>query len=451
MENYSQICTDFFRSALERASIFQSLSQRIVSIDDSCALSVKKINFEFMKNWYVDQIAWNITHSTGKFFRIEGMRVKTNFCKICTWDQPIINQPEIGILGIIIRKIDNIVYFLMQKKSEPGNINITQIAPTVQATFSNYTQVHKGKKTSFLDYFFDPKRKIIFDSIQSEQGARFFKKRNRNIIIEVESKLEIPDNFGWFTLYEIKQLMKIDNLVNMEARSVLSSIAYKNESFESCSNFGRDILVSMSTKNSLYGDFEIISWFANLKTIYKLDAKLIPLSEVREWLFFDDEISHISNRYFSVIAVEVEAKDREVTTWMQPLLKPSVIGIVGFLTKKINGILHFLIQGKVEAGYIDTIELAPTVSTSRYDEQFADLFLKAEDKNVRFSALLSEEGGRFYHAQNKYMIVELKEDDDILLPINYIWMTLGQIMMFLKWGNCVCTETRSLLACLDIS
>lgn len=451
MEKYNQIQNDFFHSALEKTNAFQDLNQVVSSLNNSQNLLVKRIDFQSMKNWYIDQDTSNIVHSTGKFFKIEGIQVKTNFYEISMWDQPIINQPEIGILGIIIKKFNGALYFLMQIKCEPGNINIAQIAPTVQATFSNYTQVHKGKKTLFLDYFFDPKIKTISDRLQSEQGARFFRKRNRNIIIEVESDLEIPDNYIWLTLYEIKQLLKIDNLVNMEARSILSSIVYKDESFEICTHFGKSILLSMKSLNGFYNEAEVNSWFVNLKTIYKLNTKLIPLSDIREWISSDDEIRHKTNKYFSVIAIDVQAGDREVMTWSQPLVKPSSIGIIGFLVKKINGVLHFLVQGRVEVGYIDIVELAPTVTTLNYSSLFAEFFFHADEKTIRFSTLLSEEGGRFYHAQNKYMIVELDDDENISLPTNFCWMTLAQIMMFLKWGNCISTEMRSLLTCLDIS
>ena len=71
------------------------------------------------------------------------------FYKKKNWDQPIIVQKEIGILGIL--KKNN--KYLLQAKFEPGNINKIQISPTVQATKSNYTQVHGGKKVPFLNYF----------------------------------------------------------------------------------------------------------------------------------------------------------------------------------------------------------------------------------------------------------------------------------------------------------
>ena len=56
--------------------------------------------------------------------------------------------------------------------------------------------MHGGKKPEYLDYFTNLKsNKIIVDCLQSEQGSRFFKKRNRNIIIYSKEKIELKENF----------------------------------------------------------------------------------------------------------------------------------------------------------------------------------------------------------------------------------------------------------------
>ena len=48
------------------------------------------------------------------------------------------------------------LHCLMQAKMEPGNVNPLQLSPTVQATRSNYTQVHRGTGTRYLEYFVGP-------------------------------------------------------------------------------------------------------------------------------------------------------------------------------------------------------------------------------------------------------------------------------------------------------
>ena len=110
--------------------------------------------FLFLR-WKVGETDENGTlkHVSGRFFSIEGIQVETDYGDIRKWTQPIINQPEIGYLGILTKEFNGILYFLMQAKIEPGNVNCVQISPTLQATKSNYLQIHKGLKPSYLDYF----------------------------------------------------------------------------------------------------------------------------------------------------------------------------------------------------------------------------------------------------------------------------------------------------------
>ena len=100
-------------------------------------------------------------------------------------------------------------------------MNCVQISPTIQATKSNFQQAHGGKVPNYFSYFQNSKEyDIIFDQIQSEQGMRFYKKRNRNIMIRVDEEIEVLPAFKWMTLGQIKEFMKIDNLVNMDTRTV---------------------------------------------------------------------------------------------------------------------------------------------------------------------------------------------------------------------------------------
>lgn len=365
----------------------------------------------------------------------------------------------------------------MQAKMEPGNINICQLSPTVQATRSNYTQVHKGKQPLFLDYFRDrTKAKVLVERKQSEQGARFLKKWNWNVVIEVEEEIDLPPDYCWLTLNQIKQLLRIDNFVNMDARSILSCIPFADDSIaqevnlgdlredksiqifdQSLSGFTKELFVSMIDKeNTLYNKSEIIGWFTKLKNRYKCDVKSIPLKDVKRWQATEREVTHETKNFFTVIAASVQAESREVPSWTQPMVKQATIGTIGFLVKKINDVPHILVQGKVEAGYRDVVEMAPTVSFSDVEGRmgiqnrppFAEFFTNATPDQIRFSVLLSEEGGRFYHAQNRYMVIEIDADRELEIPENYIWMTLGQLSEFTQYEGYVNVESRSLLSCL---
>ena len=47
----------------------------------------------------------------------------------------------------------------------------------------------------------------------------------------LDEDIEVLPNYRWMTLGQIKQLMKIDNLVNMDTRTVLSGIPLTNCGF----------------------------------------------------------------------------------------------------------------------------------------------------------------------------------------------------------------------------
>lgn len=467
---------DFLKSAL-------SLEDTLMKTGDVLGwLEIRKqavfhkvvpIRFSEMDHWQFEQGTSNLRHQSGKYFSIEGIQINTNWGNVKRWSQPIINQPEIGILGIITRKFGGTLHFLMQAKIEPGNINAVQLSPTLQATKSNYTKVHGGKTPNYFEYFsgHKPRVRVLLDQLQSEQGARFLRKRNRNIIIAVEDEIEVLDEFCWLTLGQIKLLLGFEHIVNMDTRTVISGIPLGNryedpEAIEQAlsivktdgNEYGFGLLRSaLDSNNALHNVEDIISWITGLKSRYELDVKPVPLNSLDQWQIDDYSISHEQDKYFSVIAVRAEIGNREVKSWTQPLVKSAQDGIIAFIIKKINGVYHFLVQAKLEAGNFDIIELAPTVQCltgnyrkglSEYEPDFLEFVLQAEQNSsgVWYSALQSEEGGRFFREQNRNIIVEAPQDFDEKLPENFIWMTLAQLQLFIKFNNYLNIQARSLIS-----
>lgn len=454
---------DFLQSALSVHNPFNSTGQVIEWLREQnikIKVDVNQVKFSDLKGWHFDENR-NLRHDTGRFFSIEGIDVTTNWGKVPNWKQPIINQPEVGYLGIITKKIDGMLYFLLQAKVEPGNVNNVQLSPTIQATKSNYTQAHGGAKPLYLEYFQGAtKEQILLDQLQSEQGARFLRKRNRNIIIQVQDdNLPMYDNFIWLTLGQIKQLARIDNLVNMDTRTVISGIPLFShvEDFLVLSgktSFESEMLQSCLTrKNSLYSKTQILSWITSLKCQYELDVKRIDMKDVNDWVVEDNSIHHKENKFFNIIAAEVAISNREVKTWYQPLVQPVQQGLVAFICKKIKGVHHFLVQAKVESGNFDVVEMAPTVQclTGSYHDTKNELpflrdILDATPEQIKIDTLQSEEGGRFWREQNRNVIIEVGDDFPVEVPSNYIWMTLNQLITFLEFNNYLNIQARSLVS-----
>ena len=453
---------NFLKSALTEHNPYTSTSKVIDWLNDrnkAIRVNITKIPFKKLDYWFLDKNLGVLKHKTNKFFTIEGIQVNTNWGNINQWEQPIINQPEIGYLGIITKEFNGILYFLLQAKVEPGNVNNVQLSPTLQATKSNYTQVHRGEKPRYLEYFQNAtKGQVLLDQLQSEQGSRFLRKRNRNIIIKINDEINVHEDFIWLTLGQIKKLIQEDNLVNMDTRTVISGIPFellsdldfKLNDFNSCM-----LLSAIDGSKSIFTFEEIVQWITKLKCKYELLTKPISIFNIDNWQVTGKDIRNVSNKYFKVIAAQVEISNREVKTWSQPLIEPLQEGVIAFIIKKINGVYHFLVQAKLECGNFDIIELAPTVQCISDSYKDADqvpylkYVLEANKEQVRFDTLQSEEGGRFFREQNRSIIIEAKEDFTSEVLENYTWVTLHQLNTFLKFNNYLNIQARSLISAVN--
>ncbi len=479
------------RSALSEENRFQSTSETVAWLTEAGEtrkLQVERIPFRALDEWSFEPGTGDLVHRSGKFFRVQGLRVSPDTQS--EWDQPIINQPEVGILGIIAREMEGQLYFLMQAKMEPGNPLGVQLTPTMQATRSNYTQVHQGARPRYVEYFLERGRgRVLIDELQFEQGTVFLRKRNRNIVIEVAEDVPVADGYCWLTLGQIKKLLQYPNLVGMDTRLVIGCLPFGstagsvilNEAkdrrgvnlersrsapqddnwvaAESLSSFGAKLIYSATTTDSAYTDEEVLSWLTELRSQRRLRLQRIGLSSVENWQQSETELAHDARRFFRVLAVSVEADSREVTRWKQPLIGSTEQGLIAFLAQEIHGTLHFLVRGNVEPGNTEQVAIGPSVQYAlgfdRLGDRdhwapFTDLALDAPAETVRYSCVQSEEGGRFYYVENEYRIVELPAAHWLHPPENYLWVTLRQLQTLLKYGF-VNVEARNLLACLSLT
>jgi oxidase EvaA len=436
-------------------------------------MTVERVKLDAMRDWTVGGSPLRIAHRSGRFFSIEGLHVETDFGPVATWDQPIIRQPEIGILGIITRVFGGVRHFLMQAKSEPGNVNGVQISPTVQATRSNFTRIHGGAQPAYLEYFTDRRARLLIDQLQGEQGSRFLRKQNRNMIVEVDDDIPVLDRFCWMTLAQIKQLLNRPNAVNMDTRTVLACLPLLSSDEADglaggdisrmaddmpLGDFGAALLSSaLHTHRAVHPSRELLHWLTDLRATSWLDLQTRGIDVLDGWRLTDDALGRDDGRYFSVIGVAVENRTREIAAWHQPLVAHHGRGLNGFVLQRRNGELHFLVRACMYPGNLALFELGSTVSRSNAEECFGtpgappylDLFHHPPAAWIRYDAVQSEEGGRFYHYENRYMLIELPAEVPVVETAAHRWMTLGQIQDLLSHGY-FNIEGRSLLACLDL-
>lgn len=411
--------------------------------------------------WFYDDYNGEILNRKRSFFSIKGLHYYRNNELI--FEQPMIFQPEIGYLGIICKEIDGVLNFLMQAKIEPGNINCVQISPTIQATKSNFTRAHGGKLPAYFEYFEKARKyEIIYDQIQSEQGSRFYKKRNRNIIIKIEDDIEVLKNFKWMTLGQIKNLMEIDNLVNMDTRTVLSGIPFlyfnlsENEKLMLESDFNDKALYkSIFEGNPLKYISKIYSYINDYKMFDDLKKVIIPLNELINWTITEKGVYCKKKSNFDIKFYDIEILGREVQKWSQPLFRSKGMATFGLATCLENGKRLFLIKLLSEPGYFDLIEIAPTVQMEFNETEVNPIekhFLELTNKHINIikDVILSEEGGRFYHEQNRNIILMTNKETFGDLPENYIWVDYATLNYLIQVNNCLNIQLRNLLSLLDI-
>jgi oxidase EvaA len=173
----------------------------------------------------------NIYNTTGQFFRIEGVRVRSapGVREISGWDQPILTQSEGGILALLCRETPvRGVEFLLQAKADPGNVGYLQLCPTIQSTWENIRGLKGAKRAAFAEYL-EPSEnvRIIYRSKHNEEGSRFWQKSNENMILFVVDASRLTFNeaaYRWASLSQIKRMMLLDNVVGPYVRTVVAPL-----------------------------------------------------------------------------------------------------------------------------------------------------------------------------------------------------------------------------------
>ncbi len=186
------------------------------------------------RGWSIDPDTGNIAHESRDFFTVHGVRVTQSATRevgAVGWDQPIVEQVgyDGGILGLIRKRFDGVPHYLIEAKAEPGNHEIVQMSPSLQATFANLKRAHGGSKPRFAELFEDPAAAdatTLYAQWLSEDGGRLHKKRNFGMLVEVPAdlELELTEDFAWLSMYQIKACLHEDAWVNPHIRGIIAHL-----------------------------------------------------------------------------------------------------------------------------------------------------------------------------------------------------------------------------------
>lgn len=439
--------------------------------DRHAAMTVHRADLAGLDGWVDDPATGRVRHRSGRFFAVEGLDVRVPGGVVEHWQQPIIRQPEVGVLGILTTRIGGVLHLLMQAKIEPGNPAGHQLSPTVQATRSNYQRAHGGRAVPYLEHFLEraPGTRTVVDVRQSEQGSWFLRKRNRNVVVEVPGGPEaVParPGFRWCTLAEVHRALAATDVVNMDTRTVLSCLPLAGAGLRAAaagagSDFRAALLRSMlGETGGVHRTADLLSDLTVARSEAEVGVRSVPLHTLEGWSRRDGAIVHERGAYFSVVGVDVTARGREVARWSQPMFAAHDTGLVAVVVRRIAGVLHALVALRTEPGFVDAVELAPTVQCTPENYRhlpaarrpaLLDHVLAAPPERRRFDTVMSEEGGRFHHTRTRYLVVEdAGEAGDPPLPAtpDHRWLTLAQLSELVRHSHYLNVQARSLLTCL---
>ena len=363
---------------------FQSLKEFYLELNKEKAFEIKSVSINDLTDWKFDKKN-NFVHNSGRFFSIKKIKFNGE-------ESGILLQNEIGTLGLLSCVINDVLYFLIQFKKEPGNIVSAQLSPTLQATLSNQNQVHGGRSPRFLELFTDiEENNYLTNEPLPEQGYRYWRKFNLNSIV-LDKYFKETDEFKWMTLGQIYKFSEIDNSINSCLRSVLSLI----------NNLGsKKIKKNTETIINKYKQK-----FQNKSSLGDSVNKF--LNSDKNELLFQTNLDK-----FHIKGISINIEGREVKNWNQPIVYDPYLEEYMQIIIKDEENIYMLLKAHSEPGYEFGFTFGPTsiiknkkgkVESQNLIEQFSQHGKVELIKKIQ----MSEEGARFFHTCVDHTFYEIQ-------------------------------------------
>ena len=363
---------------------FQSLKEFYLELNNEKRFEIKSVSINDLTDWKFDEKN-NFVHNSGRFFSIK----KINFNGE---ESGILLQNEIGTLGLVSCVVNDILYFLIQFKKEPGNIVSTQLSPTLQATLSNQNQVHGGRSPRFLELFTDiEENNYLTNEPLPEQGYRYWRKFNLNSIV-LDKYFKETDEFKWMTLGQIYKFSEIDNSINSCLRSVLSLI---NNLESKKIKKNTEIIINKYKQK-----------FQNKSSLGDSVNKF--LNSDKNELFFQTNLDK-----FHIKGILINIEEREVKNWNQPIIYDPYLEEYMQIIIRDEENIYMLLKAHSEPGYEFGFTFGPTsiikskkakIESQNLIEQFSQHGNVELIKKIQ----MSEEGGRFFHTFVDHTFYEIQ-------------------------------------------
>lgn len=403
-------------------------------------MTIDEIDLDTCDSWKL--INGAVERADQRFFRIVGvLGSDTENVRL------FIDQPEVGVLAFLFARINGRMLVLCQAKDEPGNEGITQLAPTIQATRSNFELAHGGTPVPYFSLTSEKSSatRVIHDSQSSEHGERFWHKHNRNVSIQVHERIDpVSDRFRWFPFSQLCADMETDFLVNTDARSVLSSTPWEELADDGRLPFDGTSVWQLSLGRS----------FRSPLTESDVHAASVQLAEARRnWRHHPTHVPLALERLTNTNESEwltylaVTTSTREIGNWCQPIYTARESEKNFLLLARRDGDLVAVLRLAQESGLSNGVEWSVTSNGRETSPLITRLRETAE---ICSSVCQTEEGSRFLNclAEFDVVVTDSEVDVDSLSAGGFRAVSIGALNRLAASSGSTTNELRTAMSLL---
>jgi oxidase EvaA len=182
------------------------------------SLEVRELPLTDLPEWCITED--EIYHHQGLYFSVIQVRVHASDREVADWDQPLITTRHKSDIVLVCKEENGVLNLLFRAAAQIGNADGSQLQPTVcldnepsEATPQSIVNLLETTKS-------EPR--LLIEA--SAEGGRFYRCVNRYDIRWLPPSVdpELPREYCWLTLEQVRELVDRTELISDESRSVLS-------------------------------------------------------------------------------------------------------------------------------------------------------------------------------------------------------------------------------------
>jgi hypothetical protein len=233
----------------------------------------------------------------------------------------MMEQKETALVMLLTAPIGGVPAVLLNLRTEPGLIGLTNLSTTIQSTPSNYLRKHGGKPTPFIEIAANPAAfgAVLYDGAHHDWGDYYVAKTKRFLVVRLDDPVEAPPGFLWVEQAAARRLLAEDNLVTNDLRVSLTLLSERGGSDHGHSTSHDDAASAPARLEAL---------------------KFTPGTS--------------DSRGTTVAFFRTRTETREVRSWVQPLLVPGAPLEIDLTFTERKGERLFAIERRTQPGLLGT-------------------------------------------------------------------------------------------------